>query len=152
MRSGALALALLLPAIPAAAAVVPVAVAADFAPVLEELAPRFAAAAGHELRVTSGATGLLVAQIEQGAPHAVLLAADAAGPRRLEAAGLAVAGSRFTYARGRLVLWSLDPHLVRGPETLAAGFWPFLVGDALKLALAAAVMVGAWTWQERRAG
>jgi biotin transport system substrate-specific component len=60
-----------------------------------------------------------------------------------------ILGNLLIYLPGLAWLHSFMPGW---PETLAAGFWPFLVGDALKLALAAAVMVGAWTWQERRAG
>lgn len=89
-----------------------VAVAANFAPVLSQLATPFREATGHRMLISSGSSGKLYAQIAQGAPFDVLLSADVERPRRLEAQGLAVAGSRFTYARGRLVLWSPTPGAV----------------------------------------
>lgn len=90
----------------AAAAELHLAAASNFAPVLERLGPRFEALSGHRLVVSYGSSGTLYAQIRNGAPFAVLLSADAERPRRLEEQGLAVPGSRFVYARGRLVLWS----------------------------------------------
>lgn len=97
---------------PARADDVRVAVAANFAPVVAQLTAPFAEATGHRLLISGGSSGKLYAQIAQGAPFDVLLSADAERPRRLEAQGLAVAGSRFTYARGRLVLWSPKPGVV----------------------------------------
>ncbi len=84
-----------------------VAVAANFKPAMDALETAFEAQAPHDLRVTAGATGLLYAQIVQGAPFDVFLAADQARPARLEENGLGVAGSRVTYALGRLIVW--DP-------------------------------------------
>lgn len=86
-----------------------VAVAANFSDAMAQLEPAFEAESGHALTVTTGSTGKLYAQIVHGAPFDVLLAADRARPAKLEAEGHAVAGSRFTYAVGRLVLWSPDP-------------------------------------------
>lgn len=94
---------------PAQAGEVAVAVAANFTDVTRQLVPRFEDATGHRIRASFGSTGKLYAQIENGAPFEVLLAADTARPKRLEENGLAVAGSRFTYARGRLLLWSAEP-------------------------------------------
>jgi molybdate transport system substrate-binding protein len=96
---------------PGLAEEVHVAVAANFVAPLEAIGEAFEAARGHRLLVSSGSTGKLYAQVVQGAPFEVFLAADAEHPARLEAAGLAVAGSRVTYARGRLALWApgLDP-------------------------------------------
>jgi molybdate transport system substrate-binding protein len=91
---------------------VPVAVAANFAGVLAPLGRAFTAATGHTLKVTAGATGKFATQIAAGAPFEVLLAADDDTPRKLIADGLAVAGSNFTYALGRLVLWSAQPGFV----------------------------------------
>lgn len=85
-----------------------VAVAANFAEVIEELEARFERETGHRLTVTIGATGQLYAQITNGAPFDILLAADRERPLRLEQEGHAVAGSRFTYAVGKLTLWSAD--------------------------------------------
>lgn len=87
------------------AAEVRVAVAANFATTLHALAGDFSAATGHRLQVSSGSTGKHYAQIRNGAAFDVFLAADSARPARLEAEGVGVAGSRFTYAVGRLALW-----------------------------------------------
>lgn len=90
------------------AAQVRVAVAANFAAPFEKLAAAFTAQTGHTTLVSSGSTGKLYAQIKSGAPFDVLLAADEDTPRKLEEEGLAVKGQRFTYARGQLVLWTLQ--------------------------------------------
>lgn len=82
-----------------------VAVAANFADVQAELARCFEARTGHRIQASSGSTGQLYAQITNGAPFDVLLAADDERPRRLEEEGIAVAGTRFTYAEGRLALY-----------------------------------------------
>jgi len=97
-----------------------VAVATNFAPVARQLGVEFERSTGHELRLISGSTGKLYAQIVNGAPFEVLLAADRQRPARLVSEGLAVATSRRTYAVGRLVLWSPDPQRVArdGRETL----------------------------------
>lgn len=91
---------------PATAADVTVAAAANFTEAINRLAPDFERRSGHRLVTSFGATGKLYAQIKNGAPFDVLLAADAAYPRRLEAERLTVSGTRFIYATGRLVLWS----------------------------------------------
>ena len=83
-----------------------VAVAANFVAPMQDIAHQFRQKTGHRLIISSGATGKFYAQIKNGAPFAVLLAADSATPERLEREGDAVAGSRFTYAIGRLALWS----------------------------------------------
>lgn len=98
--------------LPARAAEVQVAVAANFAVPLARIAEGFKAATGHTLKVAAGATGKFYSQVVAGAPFEVLLAADEATPARLVNEGHAVAGSRFTYAIGRLVLWSAQPGLV----------------------------------------
>lgn len=91
-----------------------VAVAANFAEVMERLESDFERQSPHALTVTSGSTGKLYAQISAGAPFDVLLAADQSYPARLESAGLAIRGSRFTYATGRLSLWSADAARISG--------------------------------------
>jgi molybdate transport system substrate-binding protein len=91
---------------------VQVAAAANFAAPLGPLGTAFTVATGHVLKVTSGATGKFRSQIAAGAPFDVLLAADDETPKQLVTDGLAVAGSTFTYAIGRLVLWSTQPALV----------------------------------------
>ncbi len=85
-----------------------VAAASNARGVLQELAARFEQDSGHELVLIFGSTGKQYAQVVNGAPFDVFLAADAERPEKLEAAGLIVEGSRFTYALGRLVLWSAD--------------------------------------------
>ena len=72
----------------------------------------FEQSSGHKVRIALGATGTFYAQIKHGAPFDVLLAADQETPARIEAEGLAVPSSRYTYAVGRLVLWSVQPGLV----------------------------------------
>lgn len=86
--------------------IVTAAVASNFRATAERLAADFVLQTGHELRISSGSTGKLHAQITYGAPFDVFLAADATSPRLLEESGLGVTGSRFTYAIGELVLWS----------------------------------------------
>ena len=98
-----------------------VAIAANFTAVAEELAPLFAAATGHEVIYSFGATGLLYAQIVQGAPFEVFLAADTARPAQAVAEGFAVEGSVFTYAIGALALYSPSLDLSDGAAVLAAG-------------------------------
>lgn len=83
-----------------------VAVASNFSKPLEALATVFKASSGHELKISSASTGKLYTQIEHGAPFEVLLSADSKTPKKLVDAQLAVAGSQFTYALGKLVLWS----------------------------------------------
>jgi molybdate transport system substrate-binding protein len=91
---------------------VQVAVAANFAGPMEKLAEQFQKDTGHKAVVASGATGKFYAQIRNGAPFEVLLSADDETPARLEAEGQVVAKSRFTYAVGRLVLWSAKANYV----------------------------------------
>lgn len=85
-----------------------IAVATNFADTARVLAAAYAGEAPHSLDFTHASTGVLYAQITQGAPFDALLAADEATPRRLESQGVGVAGSRFRYATGQLVLWSAD--------------------------------------------
>ncbi|MEG4315528.1 molybdate ABC transporter substrate-binding protein [Pseudomonas sp. FIP_A4] len=83
-----------------------VAVAANFTAPMQKIAEAFARDTGHRAVLAFGATGKFYAQINNGAPFDVLLAADEQTPQRLEDEGQGVAGSRFTYAVGSLVLWS----------------------------------------------
>jgi molybdate transport system substrate-binding protein len=100
-----------------------VAVAANFADAAERLAPAFERVTGHKVVITTGATGKLYTQIKAGAPFQILLSADAAIPARLESEHAAVTGTRFTYAVGRLALWSANPGQIAadGAETLEKG-------------------------------
>lgn len=89
----------------AAAARATVAVAGNFVIPARALSERFQAVTAHEIRLINGSTGGLFAQIVHGAPVDVFLAADRERPQALIDRGLGVAGSKFTYAVGRLVLW-----------------------------------------------
>ncbi len=83
-----------------------VAVASNFSHAMTVIAGRFEANTGHPVVLSFGSTGKHYAQIVNGAPFDAFFAADAGRPERLEEEGVAVAGSRFTYALGKLVLWS----------------------------------------------
>ena len=96
----------------AQAAEVGVAVASNFMAPMQKIAQAFEQDTGHKAMLSFGSTGSFYAQIKHGAPFQVLLAADALTPLKLESEGLGVAGSRFTYAVGKLVLWSRQPGLV----------------------------------------
>ena len=85
---------------------VQVAVAANFTAPMQVIASDFEKDTGHKLLAAYGATGQFYAQIKNGAPFEVFLAADASTAAKLEAEGASVNGSRFTYATGALVLWS----------------------------------------------
>jgi molybdate transport system substrate-binding protein len=111
LRRFALSLPLLVACV-ARAGEVQVAVAANFAGPIGKIGEAFTAATGHALKVSSGATGKFYTQIVSGAPFEVLVAADDETPKRLVAEGHAVAGTNFTYAIGRLVLWSAQPGFV----------------------------------------
>lgn len=123
-----LAVVLGLAALPARAGEVLVAVAANFAEVVEALEPEFEAATGHDLRMTTGSTGKLYAQIVAGAPFDILLSADQDRPARIESEGLGVPETRFTYATGQLVLWTQDQSLLLSKlaEALGADSFDFL--------------------------
>jgi len=95
-----------------------VAVAANFIPPFREIAIEFERTTSHTLRVAAGSSGNFYAQIKNGAPFDVFFSADAERPKLLEDEGLGVKDNRFTYARGRLVLWSPNADLVKGEETL----------------------------------
>ena len=97
---------------PLYAAEVSVAVAANFAAPMQKIAQAFEQETGHKAVLSFGSTGMLYAQIRNGAPYQILLSADAEAPNKLEKEGLGVPGSRFTYATGSLVLWSKQPGLV----------------------------------------
>jgi molybdate transport system substrate-binding protein len=90
----------------AAADEIRVAVASNFAGAMQTLAAAFEAQTGNRVVLSFGSTGKHYAQIINGAPFDAFFAADEQRPARLEAARRAVAGTRFTYALGRLVLWS----------------------------------------------
>ena len=96
----------------AAAAEVSIAVASNFSAPMQAIARAFEKDTGHKAVMAFGSTGSFHAQVLNGAPFQVLLAADATTPAQLEKAALAVQGSRFIYATGRLVLWSKQAAMV----------------------------------------
>jgi molybdate transport system substrate-binding protein len=106
---------------PAWAAQVNIAVAANFTEPAKEIAAAFKQKTGHEAVLSFGASGQFYNQIVQDAPFQIMLSADDERPKKLVADGLGVAESRFTYAVGKLVLWSKSPDLVQGEATLKAG-------------------------------
>ena len=94
-------------ALPAAqAAEVAVAVASNFTAPMQQIAAQFEQDTGHKAQLSFGATGKFYAQIAHGAPFGVLLAADDSTPEKIAREGLGDGATRFTYAVGRLVLWS----------------------------------------------
>ncbi|MBS0156084.1 MAG: molybdate ABC transporter substrate-binding protein [Nitrospira sp.] len=103
---------------PAFAEQVLVAVAANFIPPFREIALEFEKSTGHQLQVAGGSSGNFYSQIKNGAPFDVFFSADMERPKLLEDEGLGVKDSRFTYAIGRLVLWSPNENLIKGEETL----------------------------------
>ena len=104
------------------AAVVHLAVASNFAKPIQTLVSDFEQSHPHQVKVSLGSTGKLLAQIQHGAPFDVLMSADQERPQWLEAQGMAVAQSRRTYATGRLVLWSADAK--RFAATQPRDLWP----------------------------
>lgn len=110
--------------------VVTVAVASNFATTARELGARFATESDIEVRLSFGSTGKLYAQIVNGAPFDIFLAADTERPLLLESSGHGVAGMRFNYATGSLVLWSTDARL-SGRDCFEA----LLNGDFRRIAL-----------------
>lgn len=91
---------------------VQVAVAANFTAPIQAIAKDFEKDTGHKLVASFGATGQFYAQINNGAPFEVFLAADDSTPAKLEQEKQTVKGSRFTYAIGTLALWSAKPGYV----------------------------------------
>ncbi|MCD2511209.1 molybdate ABC transporter substrate-binding protein [Comamonas endophytica] len=106
LRLAALAAACLAAWLPAQAAEVAVAVASNFTAPMKQIAQDFARDTGHTAQLSFGATGKFYAQIVNGGPFEVLLAADDTTPEKLVREGHALAASRFTYSTGQLVLWS----------------------------------------------
>jgi molybdate transport system substrate-binding protein len=97
---------------------VQVAVAANFTKPMEKIAADFEKATGNKVVASFGATGKFVEQIKNGAPFQILVAADQKSPIKLEKEELAVSDSRYTYAIGKLVLWSAKPQFVDDKGTI----------------------------------
>lgn len=126
---------------------VTVAVAANFTAPMQKIAQAFEQDTGHKSHLAFGATGKFYVQIKNGAPFAVLLAADDETPERLEREGLAVTGTRFTYATGRLALWSKSSKLVddkgevlRSPNLDKLGIQKIAIADSKLSPYGAAAM------------
>jgi molybdate transport system substrate-binding protein len=121
---------------------VSVAVAANLAPAMQDIAAAFARDTGNKAVLSFGSTGRFYAQVNSGAPFQVLLAADEATPAKLEREGAAVSGTRFTYATGRLVLWSATPGVVddRGAVLRAPGTGRIAIADPRLAPYGAAAM------------
>ena len=126
----------------AQAAEVSVAVAANFTAPMRKIAARFEQDTGHKATLAFGSTGRFYAQIRNGAPFEVLLAADDETPARIEREGLGVSGSSYTYAIGKLVLWSKQPTLVdaKGLVLQSASFDKIAVADPKLAPYGAAAM------------
>jgi molybdate transport system substrate-binding protein len=122
--------ALLVLASPAFAGTVNAAIAANFTKVADQLAISFKAKTGHDLVPSYGATGALYTQITQGAPFAVFLSADAKRTATAIADGFGVAGTDFTYAIGKVALYSPTLDLTDGAAVLTAnGFQYIAIAD-----------------------
>jgi molybdate transport system substrate-binding protein len=104
--------------VPARAAEISVAVAANFTEAAKEIAAAFERKTGNKVLLSFGSSGQFYTQITQDAPFQVFLSADQERPEKAVAEGLAVPDSRFTYAVGKLVLWSRDVKAVTGADTL----------------------------------
>ena len=125
---------------------VSVAVAANFTAPMQKIAAEFEKDTGHKVVLSFGATGKFYAQIKAGAPFEILLAADDETPAKLEREGDGVSGSRFTYAIGKLVLWSKKEGFVDDKgEVLKAGAFAHLSLANPKLAPYGAAAVEAMT-------
>jgi molybdate transport system substrate-binding protein len=127
---------------PALAADTQVAVAANFTEPAREIATAFKAATGHNAILSFGSSGQFYAQMAHGAPFEVFLSADADRPKQAEQDGLAVAGTRFTYAVGRLVLYSKTPGLVdpAGAVLKTARFQKLAIADPVAAPYGAAAV------------
>lgn len=104
----------------AQAAEVKLAIAANFTKPMQDLAPLYEQKTGDKLVMSFGATGALYAQIKNGAPFDILLSADNKATAKAVEEGLGVKGSTFTYAIGKLVLWSKTPDFVKDEKALTS--------------------------------
>jgi molybdate transport system substrate-binding protein len=114
----------------AAADEIVIAVAANFTAPMQRIAAAFEQKTSHKIKASFASTGKLYAQIHNGAPFEAMLAADDKTPNKLEKEGMTATGSQFTYAIGRLALWSAKPSFVDGKGKVLKS------GDFNKLAIA----------------
>ncbi len=129
-----------------------IAVASNFTPTLKQIVQRFEQQTGHQISLISGSTGKHYAQIRNGAPFDAFFAADSQRPKRLEQEGNTLANSRFTYAIGKLVLWSPKANFFAGSsEILRQDHFHYLAIANPKLApygrAAQQVMQAKGVWQ-----
>ena len=82
-----------------------IAAASDLSFAFREIATEYEKASGNQVRLTLGSSGNFYAQIQNGAPFDLYFSADINYPKKLEEAGLAVPGSLYPYAIGRIVMW-----------------------------------------------
>jgi len=94
-----------------------VAVAANFSNTMKSLVKEFEKTSDYQIALSFGSSGKFYAQIKQGAPYELFFSADQAKPDALQKNGLVMANSRFTYATGRLALWSARPDFANKIET-----------------------------------
>jgi len=135
LRTGLIITCLLLASMPAFAGQVRVAVASNFAETIRAIAELYEEKTGHSVLISTGSTGKHYAQIRHGAPFDVFLAADARRPTLLEKEGVAQPGSRYTYAIGKLVLWSPKAGMVdKHGQVLEQGGFRYLAIANPKLA------------------
>jgi molybdate transport system substrate-binding protein len=108
-----------------------VAVAANFTKPMNEIVAAFEKETGHSAKLSFGSSGKFVAQIENGAPFEAFLSAGNEDPAALQKKGLAVANTQFTYAIGKLVLWSATPNFVdeQGQILSKGGFKHLAIAD-----------------------
>lgn len=111
----------ILPVGTARAGEVKIAIAANFTQAAKDIVVLFERQTGHTAVVSFGSTGQLYTQIAKGAPFEVFLAADRKRPQKAGAEGLGIAQTRFTYATGKIVLYSRDAKLIEGPSILKNG-------------------------------
>jgi molybdate transport system substrate-binding protein len=98
-----------------------IAVAANFTDAAKEIAQAFEQQSGNRAVLSFGSTGQLFAQITQGAPFEAFLAADEETPRKVVAGGFGLADSVFTYAVGKIVVFSTTLDLTNGEAVLREG-------------------------------
>lgn len=107
------------------------AVASDFTKPMKEIITAFEKATGHSAKTSYGSSGKFFTQIQNGAPFEVYLSANEKYPQELEKSGFAVPNSQFTYAIGKLALWSAKPDFVdqQGAVLQAANFKHIAIAD-----------------------
>ena len=104
-----------------------VAAAADLESAFDDVGAQFKKMSGIDVRLTYGSSGDFFHQIESGAPFDMFFSANLEYAKRLESDGLALPGSFYEYARGKIVLWSRKEAKVE----LGSGI-PVLLSSSIK--------------------